>query len=87
MSEENGEAKDSKSAKYQYKYKNKNKNYDYRGRIGDGGLGWLGFCAYIGAAVYFVSQSPSFWEGAFGLVKALVWPAFLVFQGLSSAHV
>ena len=81
MSEENGETKTSKTAK------SKNKSYDYRGRIGDGGLGWLGFCAYIGAAVYFVSQSHSFWEGAFGLVKALVWPAFLVYQGLSSTHV
>jgi len=34
----------------------------------------------IGAAVYFISTAPGFWEGVVGLLKSFVWPAFLVFE-------
>jgi hypothetical protein len=34
----------------------------------------------IGAAVYFVQHSTSFWEVAFAVVKALFWPAFLLYK-------
>jgi hypothetical protein len=34
----------------------------------------------IGAAVYFVGQATGFSAGALGLLKALVWPAFLVYE-------
>ncbi len=34
----------------------------------------------IGAAVYFISQAGSFWPGVIGFLKALVWPAFLVYE-------
>ncbi len=37
--------------------------------------------AVIGAATYYISAAAGFWMGALGLLKALVWPAFLV-QGL-----
>jgi len=33
----------------------------------------------IGAAVYFIGQSTTFWMGVLGFLKALVWPAFVVF--------
>jgi hypothetical protein len=33
----------------------------------------------IGAAVYFISNAATFWAGVLGLLKALVWPAFLVY--------
>lgn len=56
-------------------------------RVGSAGVGWLGFWAYIGAAVYFVSKANGFWDGVLGLLKALVWPAFLVYQGLTGTHV
>jgi hypothetical protein len=40
-------------------------------------------CAYllgvIGAAVYFISQATGFWMGVVGFLKALVWPAFVVY--------
>ncbi|HVY01994.1 MAG TPA: hypothetical protein VHA12_04490 [Candidatus Nanoarchaeia archaeon] len=36
----------------------------------------------VGAAVYFISNSVGFWGGVLGLLKALVWPAFLVYQML-----
>lgn len=34
----------------------------------------------IGAAVYFISQATTFWQGVLGILKALVWPAFLIYQ-------
>jgi len=34
----------------------------------------------IGAAVYFISQAGTFWAGVLGFLKALVWPAFLVYE-------
>lgn len=37
---------------------------------------------FIGAAVYYVSHATGFWSGVFGLFKAMVWPAFLVYDVL-----
>ena len=34
----------------------------------------------IGAAVYFISHSTGFWMGVVGFLKAMVWPAFLVYE-------
>ncbi len=34
----------------------------------------------IGAAIYFISQATTFWLGVLGFLKALVWPAFLVYE-------
>jgi hypothetical protein len=56
--------------------------YKSRIQIGSGGIGWIGFWAYVGAAVFFVSQANGFWEGALGLLKAAIWPAFLAYEGL-----
>lgn len=36
----------------------------------------------IGAAVYFISQASTFLGGVIGFLKALVWPAFLVYEAL-----
>lgn len=38
------------------------------------------FLAFIGAAVYFIGQSNGFWEGVLGFLKAMVWPAFLIYE-------
>jgi hypothetical protein len=35
---------------------------------------------FIGAAVFFISKSTGFWMGIVGFLKALVWPAFLVYE-------
>lgn len=35
---------------------------------------------FIGAAVYFISYATSFWIGVLGFLKAIVWPAFLVYE-------
>jgi hypothetical protein len=34
----------------------------------------------IGAAVYFIGAATSFGMGVVGVLKALVWPAFLVYE-------
>ncbi|MFH1712092.1 MAG: hypothetical protein ABH846_02550 [Patescibacteria group bacterium] len=34
---------------------------------------------FIGAVIYFFSTATSFWIGVLGLLKAIVWPAFLVY--------
>ena len=44
-----------------------------------GGFYFLGF---IGAAVYYISTATGFWNGVWGFLKAIVWPAFLVFEVL-----
>lgn len=33
----------------------------------------------IGAIIYFISTATTFWMGILGFLKALVWPAFLVY--------
>ncbi len=35
---------------------------------------------FIGAAIYFISHSVGFWMGVLGFLKAIVWPAFLVYE-------
>lgn len=36
----------------------------------------------IGAAIYFIQHASGFWMGVLGLLKAFVWPAFLVYDVL-----
>lgn len=38
----------------------------------------------IGAAIYFVSQASGFWMGVLGFLKAIVWPAFLIYEAFMS---
>lgn len=37
----------------------------------------------IGAAIYYISVSTGFWSGLLGLLKAIVWPAFLVYEAFA----
>ncbi len=36
--------------------------------------------AFIGALVYYIQHAESFWMGVLGVLKALVWPAILVYK-------
>lgn len=46
-----------------------------------GTWGFLGLLAYIGAAIYFVSESDgSFWAVVLGLLQAAVWPVYVVYH-------
>jgi len=59
--------------------KKKSKKYIFSGNDGISAIYILGL---IGAAVYYISSSAGFWPGVVGFLKALVWPAFLVYEAL-----
>lgn len=44
---------------------------------GNGAVYGLGF---VGALIYFIQTSTSFWDGVWGIVQAILWPAYLVFE-------
>ena len=46
-----------------------------------GGVYGLGF---IGALVYYIQTATGFWNGALGVLKALIWPAMLVYKLLGN---
>ena len=48
------------------------------GRSGCGGCGY--FLGFLGAAIYYIQTATGFWSGVLGVLKALVWPAFLVYE-------
>jgi hypothetical protein len=35
---------------------------------------------FLGALVYYLSTATSFWIGVLGVLKSIVWPAFLVYE-------
>ena len=56
------------------------------GRAGFG-FGLVALMLYVGAAIYFISQSDgSFWGVILGLLQAFVWPVYLVFHLLTLLH-
>lgn len=50
---------------------------------GASGLYCIGF---IGAVIYFIQNATSFWMGVVGILKALVWPGFLVYELFKFFH-
>jgi hypothetical protein len=36
--------------------------------------------AFIGAAFYFIQHAASFWEVVLGFLKAVVWPAVMMYK-------
>jgi hypothetical protein len=53
--------------------KRKNRN------VGGASAGIYGL-AFIGAAIYFISHATTFWMGVVGFIKALFWPAVLIYK-------
>lgn len=51
----------------------------YSGGGAGGAVYGLGF---IGALVYFIQHSATFVDGLIGLLKAIVWPALLIYRVL-----
>lgn len=35
---------------------------------------------FIGALIYYIAHASNFWMGVLGILKALVWPALLVYE-------
>lgn len=54
--------------------------------VNNGQWGFVWFVAYIGAAVYFVQRSSGFWGVIGALIKAIVWPGFVVYHVLQFLH-
>lgn len=51
----------------------------HRGQVG-GGI----YCfAMIGAAVYFIERADTFWMGVLGILKAIIWPALVIYKVLN----
>ena len=44
---------------------------------GSGAVYGLGL---IGAAIYFLQRATTFGDGVLGIVKAILWPAFLIYK-------
>jgi hypothetical protein len=63
-------------------FHNRNYKYNYRyNRAGGGGAVYgLGF---VGAAIFFIGKATTFWMGVLGLLRAVVWPAYLVYEAFN----
>lgn len=59
------------------KKERRNKSRNTSAHCGGGAVYGLGL---IGAAIYFISHAVTFWLGVLGFLKAIVWPAFLVYE-------
>lgn len=60
------------------------KNRNHQATASGGAVYGLGF---IGAAIYFISHATGFWMGVLGFLKAIVWPAYLVYEALGKLGV
>lgn len=49
------------------------------GGVAGGGIYGLGF---LGALIYYIQNATDFLDGVLGFLKALVWPAMLVYEAL-----
>lgn len=45
-----------------------------------GSMGCIYGLGFIGAAVFFIQNAETFWIGVLGILKALVWPALLIYK-------
>ena len=49
-------------------------------KAGDPATGAVYGLGFNGAIVYFISHATGFWMGLLGVFKAIVWPAFFVYE-------
>lgn len=56
---------------------------NWGGASGAGGGAVYGL-GLIGALIYFIQTATSFWDGAYGVFQALVWPAYLIYEALKA---
>ena len=50
------------------------------GSEGCGGFAYV--LGFLGAAIYYISTANGFWNGVLGVLKAIIWPLFLVLEVL-----
>jgi hypothetical protein len=51
-----------------------------RGMHGNASGGAIYGIGLIGALVYFIQHAATFWIGVLGILKAIIWPALLVYK-------
>ncbi len=56
------------------------KQYNKSGSAGDALFGM----GLIGALIFYTQQAEGFWSVVIAILKAFVWPAFLVYDALKS---
>ena len=49
-------------------------------------MGGAYFLVFIGAAVYFVQHVSGFWPTILAILKAIVWPALLIYKVFTLLH-
>ena len=54
--------------------------YNDKRRITNGASGGIYGLAFIGALIYYLQHAATFGAGVLGILKAIVWPAFLVYK-------
>lgn len=54
-----------------------NNNCKNNNHMASGGIYGL---AFLGALIYYIQHADSFWQGVLGLLKAIVWPAIIVYK-------
>lgn len=68
------------------KIKAKFAKWDKKSHSSNNGGGMLYFVGFIGAFVYYMQAAGSFSEVVMGILKALVWPAIIVYKLLESFY-
>lgn len=58
-----------------------------QGKRGSGGGGAVYGLGFIGALVYYIDTANGFWDGVWGVIQALVWPAFFVYGVMDGLNV
>lgn len=57
------------------------KSWNIKGGMCGGGSGSAFYgLGFLGALYYYLTTATSFWMGIVGVLKAIVWPAFFVFE-------
>ena len=51
-----------------------------KNRYGGGGGGAVYFFGFVGALIFYLQRSTTLQEGLIGFLKALAWPAFLIYK-------
>ncbi len=54
------------------------------GSVSNGASGGIYGLAFIGAAIYFIQNADTFWMGVLGILKAIVWPALIIYKALEA---
>ena len=47
-----------------------------------GAMGAIYGLGFIGAVIYYISTATGFWMGVLGVLKAIIWPLFLIYESM-----